>query len=347
MTLHTARPAEAATANALLALRRGLACAPFLREYLYTQDDSRFLGSIYKYGTRLSVSANPSALLNRICDGLSESARQLLCDWVERLLLPTLPGEFVTVVDVPPSVSPEDAGDESRTRAEQAIAHELPASIPYARYYWELTRAARRCDPACSASPTNEEFSALFGHGNRQSVSKARARFPALWDEQRGHYVLDTRGTRFATAFTGELRNRGLLHPGTRFLDLGSGVGTMVAAVHYFSDAHATGVEQHRGLTQLARVLLRRLSRLRPLDPQRIALKTGNAFHPEVIDLSRFDLCYVYSPIGSWELSADAVLDRLRVGAVLVANRRPRRHFDRVERLADVEGTGVYRKTGA
>ena len=340
----TTQRASRLTAQALLNFRLQLARSDFLQRFIYTENGSRFLGSTHKYGVRLGVNVQVRELIDHLCANTCETTSSCLQTFLSRSFLPSLPSEFLTAVDVPMSVPAEHAGDQSRSLASQAIARELPASLPYANYFWELTRQATRSDPSYTVAARTEEFSAFLGHCHRNTMAKARARYPALWNETAGHYVIDSRGTAFAAECVQQLRARRLLQPGTRFLDLGSGIGTMVAAVHYHSSAHATGVEQHRGLTQLAQHLLRKLSKLRPLDPTRATLKTGDAFHPEVIDLSRYDVCYVYSPLGIDMITADAVLERLRVGAVLVANRRPRRFLDRTEQLPEIAGVGAYRK---
>ena len=331
-------------ANVFLDLRRSLAESGFLRRYIYTEESGRFLGSTYKYGIRLGLRVQEHDLVNHLCANAPPEVANGLQTFLARCLLPSLPLEFLTAVDVAPSVPAEQAGDRCRALAEQAIAHELPASLPYAHYFIELTRMAARCDPSYTVPARPEEFLAYLGHCHRNTMAKARHRHPALWDETRGHYVLDSRGTAFATHCVQQLRDRQLLQPGTRFLDLGSGIGTMVAAVHYYSAAHATGIEQHHGLNRLASSLLRKLSRLKAYAPTRLTLKTGNAFHPEVIDLTRYDVCYVYSPLGIDVITADAVLERLQVGAVLISNRGPRRFHDRVEILPEVGGVAGYRK---
>ncbi|MEE3373339.1 MAG: class I SAM-dependent methyltransferase [Planctomycetota bacterium] len=336
--------AAQATAKVFLEMRRSLAESTFLRRYIYTEESTRFLGSPYKYGIHLSGRLQEKDLINLLCSNAPAETISCLKKFLSRYLVPSLPEEFLTAVEVPTTLPADQAGDRSRALAAHAIATELPASLPYAYYFGILTRLAARCDSNYAAPPRQEEFSAYLGHCHRNTMVKARHRHPSLWDEARGHYVIDSRGSAFAIQCVQQLGERRLLQPGTRFLDIGSGIGTMLAAVHYFSPAHVTGIEQHRGLNQLAHALLHKLSRLRGLDPSRLTLKTGNAFYPEVIDLTRYDVCYVYSPLGIDVITADAVLDRLRVGAILISNRRPRRFRDQVELLPDVGGVGVYRK---
>ncbi|HAA70345.1 MAG TPA: hypothetical protein DCE55_14500 [Planctomycetaceae bacterium] len=338
------RTAPQTTARVFLELRQALADSAFLRRYIYTQESARFLGSTYKYGIHLKVRVQERALIRHLCRSAGAETTNELQTFLARRLIPSLPTEFVTTVDVPSSVPTDQAGDQCRDLAEQSITRELPASLPYAHYFMELTRMAARRDARCVTPARVEEFSAYLGHCHRNTMAKARHRHPELWDKTRGHYVLDSRGTSFAIHFVQQLLRQKLLNQGTRFLDFGSGIGTMIATVHYYSPAHATGIEQHPGLNRLAHCLLRKLSRLKAYSPARVSLKTGNAFQPEVIDLSRYDLCYVYSPLGIDVITADAVLERLRVGAVLISNRRPRRFHDRVEILPEIGGIAAYRK---
>ena len=331
-------------AQVFLALRHALADSAFLRRYLYTEESARFLGSTHKYGIRLATQVQEQDLIRHLCGNAGAEVTNKLQTYLSRRLIPSLPAEFVTAVEVPASVPTDQSGDRCRALAEQSLARELPASLPFAQYFMELTRMAPQQDPRCVTSPRLEEFSAYLGHCHRNTMAKARHRHPELWDQTRGHYVLDSRGTSFAIHFVQQLLRQNLLNPGTRFIDFGSGIGTMIATVHYYSPAHATGIEQHPGLNRLAHCLLKKLSRLKAYSRAHVSFKTGNAFHPEVIDLSRYDVCYVYSPLGIDVIKADAVLDRLRVGAVLISNRRPRRFQDRVETLPEIGGIAAYRK---
>ncbi|MBB73104.1 MAG: hypothetical protein CMJ75_01180 [Planctomycetaceae bacterium] len=336
--------AAQATARVFLEMRRSLAESTFLRRYIYPEESTRFLGSPYKYGIRLSRRLRIKDLVNHLCGNAPAATISHLEAFLSQHLVPSLPREFLTAVEVPTTLPADQAGDRSRALAAQAIATELPASLPYAYYFRILTRLAARCDGSYQAPAQQREFLAYLGHCHRNTMLKARHRHPSLWDKARGHYVIDSRGCAFATQFVQQLCERRLLQTDTRFLDLGSGIGTILAAVHYLSPAHATGIEQHRGLNQLAHALLRKLSRLRDLEPSRLTLKTGNAFYPEVIDLTRYDVCYVYSPLGIDVITADAVLARLRAGAILISNRRPRRFRDQVQTLPNIGGVGVYRK---
>lgn len=126
-----------------------------------------------------------------------------------------------------------------------------------------------------------------------------------------------------------ELNQLGLLRAGGTFLDVGSGIGTLVFAVNRWSEARAAGIEIHPGLCRVANSFRRRLFTCGAVDSQRLAIHQGDfRNNPEL--LSTADVLYVYSPIGTAAIQVDGVVEHMKPGATLVPERLP------TERLADV-----------
>jgi tRNA A58 N-methylase Trm61 len=165
-----------------------------------------------------------------------------------------------------------------------------------------------------------------------------------MWDEAQGHYVLDSRGAVFGKALAMALRARGYLAAGARFVDVGSGTGTMVAAIGQYTEAHVTGIERHEGVMRLAKAMTRRLRRKGCLRDRQIEFVTADVFQPRSLNLADYDVLYVYSPIGRWEIDIDEVISRMRTGAVLATSSRPRRNAHSVEELPPVAGLPCFRR---
>ena len=161
-------------AQVFLALRHALADSAFLRRYIYTEESARFLGSTYKYGIHLRIRVQEQDLIRHICGSAGAETTNELQAFLSRRLIPSLPAEFVTAVDVPASVPTDQSGDRCRALAEQSLARELPASLPFAQYFMELTRMATHQDPRCVTSPRLEEFSAYLGHCHRNPCRGGR-----------------------------------------------------------------------------------------------------------------------------------------------------------------------------
>ena len=281
-----------------------------------------------------------------------------------------MPPIYSSLIKLSSKIPPENSVRECLAQSAQRIAEELPVCARYAICFSQLNRLIRACDRARVLPPNDEEFAALFDHLSRHTLKQARTRFPELWDEVQGHYVLDSRGAVFATALVTGLRDRGYLHHGSRFVDVGSGTGTMVAAVQRYSAAHATGIEKHAGVMRLAKSMLRRLQRAQGLTQtsrandevqnksvnpnssdanrpwhRQIELVVGDCFESTRLDLSRYDVLYVYSPLRKWEIDVDRIIDRMQIGAILATSKSPRRNRRFVERLDPVAELSCFRKT--
>lgn len=330
--------------EALLDLRRKLADEAFLRHYWYTEDQSRFVGSTYSYGIRLRLIVEPVTSVQHLWVNLPSNAAGMLRTLIEKQIVPKLPPEYVSLVNAPTNTPPDVSGTVCRRLAEDAIRDRLPGFLPYGRFYGEINRLIGLHQCSVETLPTEQEFFALFSHLNRNMMRKARGRHPEVWDEKQGHFVLDSRGPVFARSFANELLHAGWLEPKQRFLDLGSGIGTMLAAVNRYTQAHATGVEIHAGIARLSQAFIRQLARGRFLTQPRIETRVGDALDPTTIDLSDYDVIYVYSPIGKWQIPIGLVVDRMKKNGILITNGLPDECLCRVEQLKFIDQLSVYRK---
>ena len=330
-------------AQYLFRLRGELANGAFLRQSIYTVDESRLAGNTHHYWVRLGLDPNPAKVFqDDLPDALPDHLGQWLNGKLDRKIIQRLPREYSTLIKIPFSVPLSEISDERDKQIKSAIAHGLPSTIPYAIFHLEINRLLRNLGMD-RRPPTEIEFETLLARYSKTAIAKARTRFPEVWDELRGHYVLDSRGTRFAKSLVTELQERNLLHSTSKFVDVGSGVGTNVFAVNHYSDALAVGIERHTGLHQIARVVMRRLQRLGRLDSKRTNLVQGDAFD-RATNLEQYDILYVYSPIGMWEIDIDMVVDRAKIGAVMIFNRLPIRNRGHIEPLANVAGLYAFRK---
>lgn len=330
--------------QALIRLRGNLANGDYLRENVYTVDESRLAGNTHHYWIRLGLSSETGRILDEfIPRELPEPTANWLKSQLERKILRRLPREYSTLIKIPFSVSLADVAGERTSRTELAITQGLPKVTPYVIFHLEINRLLKAIGADCPV-PTNSEVEALLSRSCRTTIAKARERYPETWDQQRGHYVLDSRGAHFAKELVTELVGRNLLFSSSRFVDIGSGIGTNVFAVSRYSCAQATGVELHPGLVRMSKVLMRRLVRLGLLERPRIDFRTGDAFDLRVIELKKFDVVYAYSPIGMWEIDIDQVVDRAKVGATIIFNRLPQRTLRFVEILDQIGGLFAFRK---
>ena len=324
--------------DSLLKLRQNLCKPDFLQQHVFTRDESKFAGSTYQYWIRLH--RTDVRLFDQLITDPEDKLRRRLRE-LEKKICRQLPDVYSSLIKLPSNTKPEDSVRSCLSLREQRINDELPQSIPYAFFFTEICRFLA---PHCATSwlsPTESETTALLGHLSRASIKKARSRYPELWDESKGHYVLDSRGTIFAKKFIVELVDRGLLGSRSRFVDLGSGVGTMVAAVRLFSEAHATGIEKHRGALLIARSMIRRLHRKQCLNDASIGWILGD-FHES--DLSEYDMVYAYSPIGKWEFDFAQIFDRMRNGATLATSSKLPRDIQSIREIAAVAGLPCYQK---
>ncbi len=331
-------------AQALLRLRRDLADGTFLRQQLYTLDDSRFAGNTHHYWIRLGLdSASQTWLQDLESRKLPDRLVQWLKSQLNRKILLRLPQEYSTLVKVPFSVEIDSVADERDERIAWAIKHRLPATTPYSIFHSEINRLLKYIGHEIQP-PNESEFDSLFAHYGNNAIAKSRNRFPEVWDELRGHYILDSRGSLFAKSLVTELKDRKLLLSSSKFVDIGSGIGTNVFAVNHYSKAHATGIEKHPGIMRMSHVLKRRLLRVRRLDATRLDFVLGDAFDSRAANLGQYDVFYVYSPIGKWVIDIDMIVDRAKVGSVMVLNRLPIRNRDMIEPLNNVAGLYAFRK---
>ena len=329
---------------ALLQLRSNLAEGSYLRETLYTVDESRLAGNTHHYWIRLGLHHDPRRRLL----ALDEPAIPVGCwNWLnselDRKIIQRLPSEYSTLIKIPFSIDLGSVGDERAKRIARTIQHKLPAAMPQAIFHHEINRLLIRFGVR-KQPPSEHEVDMLLAHYGRMAVAKARTRFPEVWDELRGHYVLDSRGARFAKRLVDALKHRNLLTSETKFVDVGSGVGTHVFAVNVYSDAHASGIEIHPGIMKIASVTGRRLTRLGLSDSKRLDFVQSDAFDSTSADLAQYDVLYVYSPLGKWELDIDNVVDCAKLGAVIIFNRYPIRNRENVEPLEKVAGLYAFRK---
>jgi SAM-dependent methyltransferase len=340
--LASSAPLPETEAESLLTLRRNLANSAFLQQQIYTRDESKFAGSTYAYWIRLHRQHDSPDQLALFPAETPSQVRVELTRELRRKIFDRMPEVFSDLVKLSSRVPAEDSVRECLDERDRRL-RQMPGSLPYAIYFCQLNRLIRRFDRQLDLTPNAEEADALLDHVSRQALKRARSRFPELWDEVQGHYVLDSRGAAFAKALAMALNERGYLAPGTRFVDVGSGTGTMVAAVGQYTEAHATGIERHEGVVRLAKAMVRRLRRKGCLPDWQIEFVTADVFGPHGLNLAEYDVLYVYSPIGRWEIDIDEVIARMRTGALLATSNRPRRNAAAVEELPPVAGLPCFR----
>ncbi|MDG1874211.1 MAG: class I SAM-dependent methyltransferase [Mariniblastus sp.] len=317
----------------------------FLRLHLFTKDESKFAGNTHHYWIRWGLTSDPEAVIkNFVPSNLPIQIKRWLKIKLSLNIFNRLPSEYSTLIKTPFSVSLGKVAEERNKRTEWIIEHRLPTIIPYAIMHLEINRLLRSI--GAPRPPLNEnEFSVLFSNLSKSAIQKARKLFPEVWDEQRGHYILDSRGAQFAQDLVAELNQRNLLSATTRFIDIGSGVGTNVFAINHYSAASATGVEIHRGMIKLTNATMRRLARLGEIDVRRLNFLAGDAFDSKITNLKQFDVFYVYSPIGKLEIDIDDIVDVAQPGALIIFNRLPIRNRELVKQLENVAGLYAFRKT--
>ena len=262
-------------------------------------------------------------------------------DALERFI-DSAPNEVVTLVEAPAEIAPEDSINHCLQNSSNALAHSLWAAMPYARIFVELSRCIRaRNQPL---PPANlQESRALLCSYHYQLTRRARQQAPEVWDVTSGKLVFDSRGVRFAFQLFSALMNEDLLKPKSRFLDIGSGIGTMPIAAALACCDSASGIELHPQLARYGATILHRLSRFCPHVENRVTLLEGDYRHADNIDLKAYDLIYVYSALGEAAIDLDDVVQRMRPGAVLVSERLPSECLDRVSVLGKPAGLFAVR----
>lgn len=321
-----------------------MADGDFLRTHVYPQDTSRFVGSTYKYLAAAALPERPRHVLTALEAHLASQANMdpQVSRWLERFTS-QLPAEVCTLIQLPAETPAEDSVEQCVQQGARALASSLRARLPYAWFFANVRRYLRQHRrPPCPASPN--ERRALLENYHLLLMAKARKRFPETWDTARGHYILDSRGAAFAWDFTCELVSRGLLGTDCRFLDIGSGVGTMMAAAAMNSGVHATGVEIHPGLVRLARSLFHRLGRHYPALQKRIQCVAGDVHCQSVVDIADFDVLYLYSPLVKSEIEVGPLVQRMRVGSLIITERLPTDHLDLVHFEPKVSGLFALRR---
>ncbi|MFK7767832.1 MAG: class I SAM-dependent methyltransferase [Mariniblastus sp.] len=330
-------------AHALHRLRNDLADGNFLRDNFYTIDDSQLAGNTHHYWIRFGLRPDPQTVIDEILQPFPSQISTWLGHELGRKILQRLPKQYSTLIKIPFSVSIGDVAEERTKQVAAKVEQRLPVVTPYAIFFLNINRLIKLVDQD-RHPPSESEFDILAEHYNSNAIAKARTRYPELWDELRGHYVLDTRGHQFAKLIVSELSSRNLISDSTKFIDVGSGIGTNLFAVNRCSNAHSTGIELHDGLVRISNVIKRRLNRLGQLDLERTTIIGGDAFNDSLIDLAKYDVFYVYSPLGKWELDIDEIVDRAKSGAVIIFNRLPVRNRDGVEPLKTIAGMYAFRK---
>ena len=327
--------------QALVPLRHQFANREFLLEHIYSQDCSRFDGSTYRYIVRVGLPKDRMHVMDALLDQISTpNQRELLRTKLIEPAVRLLPDEVLTVVDVPSSTPPEDSVEECLRKAEIAIVYSLWAYMPYASIFALINRFLRASGfDASLADPL--ELLALLCSYHRRTVSKAREQSPEVWDTAQSHYVLDSRGVQFATELTKELTARKIFTSDTTFLDVGSGIGTMAFATALASDTQVAGVEIHAQLFQLSRSILAKLSKHAPRLRQQIELILGDVAE---LDISRYDVLYVYSPLGKCEIELGPIVRRMRTGSIIISERLPTQELDLVQFEPKVFGLFVLRR---
>ncbi len=330
-------------AEVLLQLRGDLADGNFLRTHFYSVDESCLAGNTHHYWLRLGLTPDANRVFDSFASALPRPAAQWLKSELDRKILGRMFSEYSTLIKIPFSVEIGRVGGERAREIALCIKQRLPAVLPYAIFHLEINRLLRSL--GVTVKPPNElEFDMLLAHHCQNSIDKARLCYPEVWDEERGHYVLDSRGAQFGKKLVTELKARNLLVDATKFVDVGSGNGVNVFFVNQYSAAHATGIEQHAGLAAISKVLERRLLRLGQLNANRIEFIGGDAFDASKVDLAQYDIFYIYSPLGESEIDIDQVVDGAKPGAVIIFNRLPIRNREIVRRLKNIAGLFAFQK---
>ena len=73
-------------------------------------------------------------------------------------------------------------------------------------------------------------------------------------------------------------------------------------------------------------------------------LSWGDALDSQVANLGLYDVFYLYSALGKWEIDVDLIVDSAKIGAVVVCNRLPIRNREIIKSLANVAGLYAFRK---
>ena len=314
----------------VIQLRRHLADDRFLTQQLYTRDSSRFDGSTYRYLVRIELPRDESQLVGRLYNQFcAESRRRIERTRILERFVQRLPREVLTRVEIPSTTASEDSVSQCLARAAVARRFSLTACTPYAWIYAMLSRLV--CEHGTAVPPAGDlELEGLLSNYHRFHFQRGRLRCPETWDMARRYYVFDSRGVPFAFELTRGLVERGLLHAGSKFLDIGSGIGTMTIAAALGSPASAAGIEVHPQLARQARSMLRRLSRNNAWLDRRVQLLEGDFRYSSELQLHRFDVIYVYSPLGSCEIELDPIVEHMRCGAHLISERLPVERLDSV-----------------
>lgn len=319
---------ERSPSDSLALLRHNLADDAFLLQHVYTRENSKFLGGTTRYLVSVGLPEDRRVIEARL---LSQLSRDLQADsgvsWMIAHYVRQLPAEIATRVELPHDVPAENSVQACLELGRSAIADSLRAKTPYAWVYSSISRLASRRGQATLSADECESVGLLENYHD-WGVRQARLRFPEVWDMARGHFIFDSRGVPFARELIRQLKHRGLLSNSQRFLDVGSGIGSMAACVALWSDARAFGIELHAGLSRLAGALVRRMISKGVLDPQRIELCHGNVLLQSDIDIGQFDVLYLYSPLGCQELELDPIVARMRPGTLIVSAHLPRKNLE-------------------
>ena len=336
-------PYRQALAKNLLELRANFANGHFLRKHFYNVDESRLAGNTHHYWLRLGLAPDAILVIESMVCFLPDHLAGWLTSELKRKLLRRMFPQYSTLIKIPFSVEIGKVGEERTKEVNRCIEQRLPAALPYAIFFQEIGRLLRALGVS-NPPPSEAEFDVLLGHYSQNAIDKARLQFPEVWDEERGNYVLDSRGSQFAKQLVLDLESQNLLAADSKFIDVGSGSGVNVFFVNQYSDAHATGAELHAGLISISKVIKRRLNRMGQLDSGRLELIHADVFDSGAVNLALFDVVYVYSPLGEAAIDIDQVVDGIKPGAVVIFNRMPSRNRTSVERLKNVAGLYAFRK---
>ncbi|MCA9127670.1 MAG: class I SAM-dependent methyltransferase [Planctomycetales bacterium] len=340
-----------ACARQLVALRAQLADGRFLREKIYSIDHSRFLGSTYRYLVDVELESKEQArkrLVEHVpAIGLSEKyasspsgvyAGKLIDGLAHRL-----PRRVCTLYELPQDTPAHTSVQRCLLEGEQAIGRSLVAKIPFAWFCAKLRGYCRFVDfipPRFDHAQTR----ALLANMHDLSMNKARTRFPEVWDTARGWLVLDSRGVEFGYRLVEQLIAAGELQQGHRFVDIGSGIGTVVNCVAVACEAQVCGVELHEGLHRFARRESKRLVEHGVLQPSSIQWICGDAFQPATVDLSHFHCLYVYSPLWPAQFDLDPIVARMMPGSLLISAQLPVENLGLVRLEPSLAGMFAMRK---
>lgn len=321
-----------------------MADSRFLREHLYTGDASRFAGSTHRYLARRSLASDRGIVLDGLRSAFpAECQNDAELKSLTRRFVDKLPDEIGSLVELPSETPLEETVQLAMQCGEAELEVMLAARLPFGWWYANLNRLYRRREgepPPATAS----EATALLGNYHIRGSINARARYPDVWDTERGIYQFDSRGIAFAQRFVQEMRQRGYLQHGEKFLDVGSGIATMLFAVNTWSSAHAVGVEKHDGLFRLASTLAMRLERKGVLDGRRFTLARDDiASAVEAVESAR--LIYLYSPLGPGRIDLDPIVRRMTSDSLLVTERLPADSLDLVRFEPEFEGLFVLRRS--